>query len=145
MSTRKMLLTVVTPLVIVIGGILTVRHLHQLQSSPQPSTSSLRQLSIDVGHNLRVTAMTSLDVVEKPFYVNVSASVTGFSHPPLLRPTATELNKSGFHTYLLDEGRRAVLCKGETVVEIQSFPAAGADPAKASVSVTWGTGSTICR
>ena len=68
--------------------------------------------------------MTSLDVVEKTFYVNVSTSVTGFSRPPLLRPTATELNKGGFHTYLLDEGRRAVLCKGETVVEIQSFPAA---------------------
>jgi hypothetical protein len=121
------------------GGIYGVSKQREQQMSPHPGTAALRRMVEGVTTELTGGSPASAEVMEKYSSVSVRARVILPSGTVDLGPPLAKLEAQGFKRHAFSQGKYAIVCKGETVVEIDLSPHAESSSRSASVVASWGT------
>jgi hypothetical protein len=125
-------------LLIVAGCAYGVSLDRERQMAPHPGTAWLKRTVATMATDMGGGVSVPIDVMEKASSVRVTARVVVPSGGLLLAPAITQLERDGFKRHAFSESRYAVLCKGETVIDIDTQPSESSPSRVARIDASWG-------
>ena len=125
-------------LLIVAGCAYGVASEREKQMAPHPGTAWLKRAMATMAADMGRGVSVPIDVMEKASSVLVTATVDVLSGGTPIASAIAQLERDGFKRHVFSEGRYAVLCKGETVIDIDMRPSESSPSRAARIEASWG-------